>query len=104
MSFPQVRENLQAAIFARLGEDAFYDDRPEPVRVRLAEGDETAGFGDGGRLILGAMTMRVRRSEVSSPAEGQGFRLTNGRRFTIFADPLLDRNGVWLCPVTETIE
>lgn len=102
MGFAEVRERQQEAVFARLGEAAEWTGMADPVQVRFAEEDEVAGFGDGSRLIMGALMLKVRRAAVPSPAIGNEVRLiASDRRFRITSDPQLNRNAAWLCPVEE---
>ncbi|MBJ7446846.1 MAG: hypothetical protein JHC81_04865 [Brevundimonas sp.] len=102
MGFAGVRDRQQAAVFARLGEPAEWSGYAEPVPVRFAEEDEVAGFGDGSRLIMGALMLKVRRSNIATPAINDTVHLIDtGRRFRITSDAQLNRNGAWLCPVEE---
>lgn len=102
MAFAELRGRVQGAVFARLGEDARWNSQPNPVRVRWREEDEVAGYGDGSQLILRGMVLKVRRSEVQSPSIADVAELVaDGRRFRIIADPVLNRNAVWECPVEE---
>lgn len=102
MGFAGARERQQAAIFARLGEDAIFDGGAEPVRVRHLDEDEVAGFGDGSNLIVPRESVRVRRIDVAAPSIGKIFELIeSGRRFRITSDPIRNRNDVWVCPVSE---
>lgn len=101
MSFPQARERLQASVFARLGEDALWGGAAEPVRVRFAEKDEVASFGQTD-LMLATLVLRVRRSEVEAPSSGDVVELIlSGRRLRVTAEPRLDANGVWAIAVTD---
>ena len=105
MSFAGASTRLQAAVFDRLGEDGFWNEASTPVRVRFASSDELASFGSGGRLIVGAMAIRVRRSELPSPSVDDTVRLpvsvsrSEAMTLKVYSDPTVDRNGVWSCPV-----
>jgi hypothetical protein len=105
MSFLQALERQQAAIFARLGEDADWEGVDLPVRVLRREADEQVGFTHGAALIDGHR-LRVRKSEVDAPSEGQlvqilddqGFSIEDGK-FRVVGEPKLDRRRVWTCIV-----
>ena len=101
MGFPQARERLQNAIFARLGEDAQWAGIDPKVRVRFAERDELATFGDT-ELMMAGLVLRFRRSEVAAPAVGNLVVLDkSGRRLRLSADARMDANGVWAAPVVD---
>lgn len=101
MGFPQARERLQDAIFARLGEDARWAGIDPTVRVRFAERDELANFGDT-ELMMAGLVLRFRKSEVPEPAIRDLVVLDkSGRRLRLSAEARLDANGVWAAPVTD---
>ena len=101
MSFPQARERLQNAIFARLGEDAQWAGIDRKVRVRFSERDELATFGDT-ELMMAGLVLRFRRSEVAAPAVGNLVVLDkSGLRRRLSADARMDANGVWAAPVVD---
>jgi hypothetical protein len=61
---------------------------------------------DFGELIARGRTIKVRKSEVPTPAEGQAVQLldengdpVSGASFVVSGEPKLDRRGVWTCPV-----
>lgn len=105
MSFPQALQRQQAAIFARLGEDATWEGVTGTVRVRRRESDEDVRMGFTDAVVTGRVIM-VRKSEVSAPAEGQavqvlddaGAPLVDGA-FVVTGEPMLNRRGVWRCQV-----
>lgn len=104
MSFPQAQARLQAAVFDRLGEDATWDGTADPVRVIRRVEDQHLQM-DRATIIETGVTIRVRKSDVGAPAEGQqvqvldadGNPLSDGL-FTLNGTPELDRKGVWHCP------
>ena len=101
MAFAQARERLQSGIFARLGEDALWAGLADPVRVRLAEKDEIASFGET-ELMLASLVLRVRRQDVDAPTVGDLVVLSaSGRRLRVSAEARLDANGVWSAPVVD---
>lgn len=96
MSFPAALERQQAAIFARLGEDATWEGAAGPVRV--IRRDEDRQFGGEIEIVAEAHVFRVRRSEVDSPTAGQTVTLADsGESFTVMGTPKLDRRRVWHC-------
>jgi hypothetical protein len=99
--FPEQRRALTDATFAAFGEDAWWFDRPEPVRVRLISRDEEQGFG-GTRIIEKVLVARLRSWEVEQPALDDKFYIEGGPNigsYTIAAKPMLDTKGVWNCDV-----
>jgi hypothetical protein len=107
MSFrTQAVVRQQAAIFDRLGDDAAWDGVAGTVRVRLRESDEDLRL-DYGELIARGRTIKVRKSEVAAPTEGQAVQLlddngdpvTDDGAFVVAGEPKLDRRGVWSMPV-----
>jgi len=104
MSFAQALERQQAAIFDRLGVDADWQDIGV-VRIRYREADENQHL-DFGEVIVPGRTIKVRQSQVPTPAEGQTVQLldasgdpVSGGAFVVDGEPTLDRRGVWTCPV-----
>ena len=101
MGFPQARERLQNAIFARLGEDAQWTGIDPLVRVRFAERDELATLGDT-ELMMASLVLRFRRSEVGAPNVGDVVVLdVSGRRLRISGEARMDANGIWAAPVVD---
>ena len=100
MSFAQAVERQQVAIFRALGEDAVWADGPDSVRIRLTESDVLEPFG-ASQDVMRARFIRVRRSEVPAPADGEVVVLARGPCYRVIAQPTLDRKGVWVCQVTE---
>lgn len=99
--FPEQRRSVTDATFAAFGEDAWWFDRPETVRVRLKSRDEEQGFG-GARIIEKVLVARLRSWEVEQPALGDKFYIECGPSigiYTIAARPMLDTKGVWDCDV-----
>lgn len=102
MSFAEVVERQQAAVFRRLGEDATWSGVADSVRVRFAERDDVIGWGDG-QVVTRARFVRVRQSEVAEPVAGDTVVWTDqGRTFEVIETPTLDKKGVWTCGVKET--
>lgn len=106
MSFPELRQTLVDQVFDTLGEDARWGEDGPYVRVRRAERDDDQGFGDFNGIAR-ARWMRVRRSEVLSPATGTIVALLDsageptGVQYRVSGEPLLGRNGVWTMPIAE---
>lgn len=101
MSFAEVVERQQAAVFRRLGEDASWSGVADPVRVRFAERDDLIGWGEG-QTVTRARFVRVRQSEVPQPVVGDEVVWTaKARTFEVIEEPTLDRKGVWTCGVKE---
>lgn len=99
MSFAGAVERQQSAVFRTLGEDATWPGVTDPVRVRFAERDDLAGWGES-RAVQRTRFVRVRQSEVSQPEEGQVLtRVLTGEQLRVFGEPTLDRKRVWLCQV-----
>lgn len=92
MSWSGLLARQQAAVYAALGEDASWPGITGPVRVILRDEDALVGLGVEDRIFL-----RVRQSEVASPAKGQAIELGDGRRFVLTRTPLLDRRKSWRC-------
>lgn len=100
MSFAAIVDRQQAAVFRTLGEDATWTGVADPVRIRCAERDDLAGWGEG-RAVVRTRFVRVRRSEVPNPADGDVVtRSETGDLLKVIGDPTLDRKRVWLCQVT----
>jgi hypothetical protein len=107
VSFPSALERQQQAIFQRLGEDAQWDGVAGAVRVIRRSADERLQL-DRGQLIEGGLTIRVRKSDVASPAPGQIVQLLDDNgdaiadaRFAVSAEPMLNRQGAWVCQVIQ---
>lgn len=93
MSWSERQERLQSAVFASLGLDATWSGIAEPVRVIVRDQDVIIG-----RAIEDQVNLRVRKSEVPSPAAGDAVEIIeDGRRFEIIGSPLLDRKLNWNC-------
>lgn len=95
----------EEAVFRTFGEDATWSGVADPVRVILREADEELRL-DRGELVMRGRKVRVRQSEVESPAEGQEVQLLDsdgnpvvGELYVLAGEPQLDRKGVWHCPV-----
>lgn len=106
MSFAGAADRLQAAVFARLGEDATWSGIFGTVRVRRREYDEESHLGEGGAEILTVRFIRVRESEVAAPAEGDEVQILGdggvpvaGGLYRVSGEPEIDRKRVWRCPV-----
>jgi hypothetical protein len=104
MSFPRALERQQQAVFDRLGEDADWDGIGT-VRVRRREADETirGDFSDlvgTGRTHQGAQ-VRSRAPGGRRPGAnpGRSRRPVADALFEVDGEPMLDRRGVWTCPV-----
>ena len=101
MSFIAARSRLVDAVFRRLGEDAAWAGVDLPVRIILREQSDDVQLGDT-RLMGTARFIRVRRSEVLSPAEGAIVEpMESGGKYRVIGEPMLDRRAVWLCEVTR---
>lgn len=106
MPLPQVvLARQQAAIFDVLGEDAQWTGITDPVRVKRNEADETIRA-DYSELIGTGRTIKVRKSEVAAPVVGDQVQILDangdpvaGALFEVAGEPMLDRRGVWTCPV-----
>jgi hypothetical protein len=106
MPLPQdVLNRQQAAIFDVLGEDAEWQGVSGPVRVIRREADENIRT-DYSDLLDTGRVIKVRKSEVSAPAEGQQVQILDANGdpvadalFQVDREPMLDRRGVWTCPV-----
>lgn len=105
MGFPQAISRIQATVFDRLGEPALWGDEQTAVRVRRPRDGDEDFRADYGQLVVTGAVIRVRKSEVAAPAEGDqvqildddGNALADGL-FTISAEPMLDRKKqVWTC-------
>lgn len=108
MSFAESVARQQNAVFRALGEDAAWTGVADPVRVILREADEELRLGEGSVMVTGRV-LRVRKSEVAAPAQGQSVQVldaagapVSGALFTIGGAPRLDRKGVWHCPTSAT--
>lgn len=102
---PQAQARLQAAVFGRLGENATWSGITGTVRVCRREHDEELRMERGTLIERGGM-VRVRKSEVAAPAEGDQVQVLDDdgnpiadAAFTVTGEPQLDRRGVWTCPV-----
>lgn len=98
MSFAESVARQQDAIFHALGEDAEWQGIAGTVRVRRSERDEDLRFDDGAAVVT-TRFIKVRRSEVPSPEEGQKVVCAAGA-FRLTGEPRLDRKSVWTCEVS----
>jgi hypothetical protein len=94
------RARLLASVYASYGEDAAWTpgDGPAPVRIKREESEEDVQLRQA-RIRVDAVVLRVRRTEVSSPANGDQVDIVDtAERFRIIATPKLDRFGLeWIC-------
>lgn len=104
MTFPRAVARLEQAVFDRLGESAEWQD-VGTVRVRRKEADEDLRL-DNGQLVATGRIIKVRKSEVPTPAEGQTVQLLDedgaavaGELYVVSGEPTLDTKGVWTCQV-----
>lgn len=95
----------QTAIFDVLGDDAQWEGVADPVRVKLNVADESIR-GDYSDLVATGRTIKVRKSEVAAPAVGDQVQMLDSSGdpvsdslFEVAGEPMLDRRGVWTCPV-----
>jgi hypothetical protein len=106
MPLPQAAlERQQDAIFRVHGTDAAWAGIASTVRVKLNEADETIRS-DYSELIGTGRTIKVRKSEVPAPVAGDQVQLLDDNGdpvadalFDVAGEPMLDRRGVWTCPV-----
>lgn len=106
MTLPQAAlDRQQDAIFRVHGKDAAWDGVSATVRVKLNEADETIR-GDYSELVGTGRTVKVRKSEVTAPAVGDQVQILDDSGdpvadslFEVAGEPMLDRRGVWTCPV-----
>jgi hypothetical protein len=96
VSFAGLIERQQTAVFETLGEDATWTGVTGTVRIRRREEDEEPRFADA-RHIARSIIIRVRRSQVPHPADGDTVTLLAGGAFVLIAAPVLDAKGVWRC-------
>jgi len=101
MSFAEVVDRQQDAVFRRLGEDATWSGVSGSVRIRCAERDDLDGWGDGQRVVR-TRFVRVRRSQVPTPGIGDTItRAADGVVLEVLAKPRLTRTRIWTCEVKE---
>lgn len=98
MSFAGVVARQQAAIFRTLGEDATWSGVSGSVRIRLAEKDDLNGWGND-QVVVRVRFVRVRQSEVASPAEDDICTRDGPELLKVIGTPTLDRKRVWTCQV-----
>lgn len=98
----------QDAIFRVHGEDAAWTGIADPVRVVRREADESIRS-DFSELIAAGATIKVRKSEVPAPAEGDQVQILDAdgnavtdALFEVNGEPKADRRGNWHCPVKVT--
>lgn len=101
MSFADQQARLQQAVFDRLGADATWSGVDGTVRVRRREADEELRY-DNGAIVETGRTIRVRKSDVPSPAQGDTVDILDAdgnvvESAVISGEPRLDRTGVWTC-------
>lgn len=94
----------QAAIFRVLGEDAQWEGVASTVRVIRREADQVI-HADYSELVGTGRTLKVRKSDVPSPAVGNQVQVLDAdgdpvadALFEVNGEPQLDRRGVWTCP------
>jgi hypothetical protein len=100
MSFAEHRSTLVDSVFAVFGEDARWPGVSEAVRVRRSSSEDEEMVS---RLsvIMAAEVLRVRKSEVPSPANGDLVELLDaagvptGETLKVTGEPRTTRNGVW---------
>lgn len=69
--------------------------------VRRQAGDQVVRWGDS-QAVLGTLVLRVRRSEISAPSEGDLIVITPDI-FKLIAEPRLEPVGLeWLCEAALT--
>lgn len=103
MSFISARGRLVDAIFRKLGEDAAWAGVAQPVRVILREQNDDVRMGDS-RILGMARFIRVRRSDVLSPSDGDIIQpAESGGKYRVIGEPMLDRRAVWLCEVARLV-
>lgn len=90
MGWSEKQTRLQAAVFASLGLDATWNG----VAVRVIVRDQDEAFG---RTVVDSVTLRVRQTEVPTPATGDTVEIDDGRTFEVIGEPLLDRKLNWVC-------
>ncbi len=105
MGFRDAIGRMESAVFDRLGEDATWTGVVEPVRVRRREADEELQQ-TYGEIVATGRSIRVRKSEVDAPAEGDEVQILDddgnpvaGAAYTVTGEPELDRTDVWTCKV-----
>lgn len=106
MTFAESVARLQEAVFRTLGEDAEWEGVAGTVRVRRHEADEELRL-DRGSLVEAGAVIKVRKSEVAAPAQGQSVQIldeagdpVSGALYSVAGEPMLDRKDVWTCRVT----
>lgn len=106
MSFATLIARQQQAVFDKLAEWATWDGVTGNVRVRRREQDADVAFGEAVERVTTRL-LRVRKSEVVSPAEGQVVQMLDDAlnpvadgRYRIVGEPHIDRKGVWRCEAT----
>lgn len=95
----------EEAVFRTFGEDATWAGLADPVRVIRREADEPLRLDYGETIVSGRM-LRVRKSEVEAPAEGDEVQVLDAdgapvadAKFAVSGEPRLDRKGVWHCQI-----
>ena len=97
MSFADALARQQAAIFARLGEDAGWTGAANPVRVIVRTFDDDAPIGPAA-IMAPRCFIKVRRSEIAAAVAGDLVTpAETGGTFKIVGEPAIDRKGVWKC-------
>lgn len=100
MSFAEAVERQQDAVFRRLGEPGSWTGLADQVLIRCTEQDQLEPFG-ASRDVLKVRFVRVRRSQVAQPVQGQLVTRESGEVLRVFGTPVLDRKGVWTCEVAQ---
>jgi hypothetical protein len=100
MSFAEQVTRQQDVVFRTFGEDAIWPGIAGIVRVRHRRQDDDSRF-QTTDTITTTNFVRVRRSEVASPALGQVVELLAGPKLKVIGEPTIDRKDVWTCPVRE---
>lgn len=97
--FKAFLDELNAIDDDLLGEDAAWTGVPVLVRVHDVAREQAAGFGPA-ETILSVRLIRVQRSAVAAPTEGDVVTLqASSEVLTVIAEPVLDGDGYWVCEV-----
>lgn len=88
----------QDVLFRRFGEDGIWPGITAPVRIRCKEWDDEDGFSES-RAVVRVRFLKVRKSQVAQPVDGQLITREDGSLLKIVGEPRLNRQGVWICEV-----